>query len=157
MRALALWCCLLAALAGCGGEDSGIDAVKKGNQTNIQRLANLYFSYQSRNDWAGPPNEAALKKFVAEFEPDKLALIGVDPNAVDALFVSERDNQPFKIRYGIRGSMMGSSDPVIFESTGVDGKKQVGFLNMTQKDVDQVEYDQLWAGKGAPSAPTRTN
>src|SRR5262245_60889516 len=125
MRAFAKWCCLLAVLAvGCGGGDSAVDAVKKGNSTNIQRLANLYFGYQSRHDWSGPPDEAALKKFISEFEPDKLDLIGVDPSAVDAIFTSERDGQPFKIRYGVRGSIMGSSDPVIFESAGVDGKKQ---------------------------------
>jgi hypothetical protein len=156
MRVLAVgWCLVGALVVGCGGGDSGADAVRNANQTNMQRLANLYFSYQSRHDWAGPKDEAALKQFVAEFDPEKLALIGVDPGAVDALFVSERDGQPFKVRYGVRGSMMGSSEPVIFEATGVDGKRQVGFLNMTQRDVDAAEYDALWAGKGPAAEPQR--
>ena len=71
------------------------------------------------------------------------------------LFVSPRDNQPFKIRYGVQGSIMGSSEPVIFEATGVDGKREVGFLNMTEKEVDAAEYDALWAGKAAPATPSR--
>ena len=45
---------------------------------------------------------------------------------------------------------MGSSEPVIFEAVGVDGKREVGFLNMTQREVDAAEYDQLFAGKGRP-------
>lgn len=156
MRTTLVTCSLaLATLAGCGGSVDPNAALAEVNATNSQRLANLYFTFQTKNEFRGPADEAAFKTFIRGFNPQKLARIGVDPQAVDALFTSERDGQPFKIRYGVKGSAMGSSEPVIFEATGVDGRREVGFLNMTQREVEQSEYDLLWAGKGAPAAPAR--
>lgn len=146
---------LLAAVAGCGGGTDGNATLAELNSTNIKRLANLYFTYQLSNDFRGPKDEADFKKFLSSVDPEKLTRIGIDPNAIDALFVSQRDNQPFKVRYGVRGSAMGSSEPVIFEAEGVDGKREVGFLNMTQREVDAAEYDALWAGKTPAPAVTR--
>jgi hypothetical protein len=142
---------LLAALTGCGGGVDHDDALARVNSTNVQRLANLYFTYQTTNEWRGPADEAAFKTFIRSYNPQKLTRIGVDANAIDALFTSERDGRPFNIRYGVKGSAMGSSEPVIFESLGVDGSRQVGFLNMTQTLVDEAEYKSLW-DRGAPAA-----
>jgi hypothetical protein len=141
--------------SGCGGDDGGAGALAEANSTNIQRLANLYFTFQTNHDFRGPKDEAEFKAFLQSFNPEKLKRIGIDPGAIDALFVSERDSHPFKIRYGVQGSAMGSGEPVVFESTGADGKRQVGFLNMTQREVDAAEYDELWAGKGQPAEPQR--
>ncbi|MEN0110145.1 MAG: hypothetical protein AAF805_05440, partial [Planctomycetota bacterium] len=74
----------------------------------------------------------------------KLERIGVDAASIDGLFVSERDGQPFNIRFGVRGSAMGSKEPVVFEAEGEDGRRMVGFLNMTSKEVESPEYDRLW-------------
>jgi hypothetical protein len=148
---------LLVVLAGCGGGSNGSAKLAEFNSNSMQRLANLYFTFQLENDLRGPKDEAELRKFIAGIPAEKLARVGVDPNAIDVLFVSPRDEQPYKIRYGVRGSAMGSSEPVIFEAVGVDGKREVGFLNMTQREVDAAEYDQLFAGKGSPAAPQRTN
>jgi hypothetical protein len=145
----------LAAMIGCGSGADADDALAEVNSTNIQKLANLYFTYQTKNEWRGPADEAEFKGFIRTFNPQKLARIGVDAAATDALFTSERDGQPFKIRYGVRGSAMGSSEPVVFEAVGVDGRREVGFLNMTQREVDDAEYERLWSGKGPPTAPTR--
>jgi len=149
-----LCCALLASLVGCGGADNDTKLAEV-NSTNIQRLANLYFTFQLTNDFRGPADEAAFKDFIRGFDSQKLARVGVDPNAIDALFTSERDGEPFKVRYGVKGSAMGSSEPVIFEALGVDGTRQVGFLNMTQREVDQAEYDLLWAGKAQPASAPR--
>jgi hypothetical protein len=146
---------LLVAIAGCGGGSDSNAKLAEVNSNSMQRLANLYFTFQLSNDFRGPKDEAELKTFIAGINPEKLTLVGVDPNAIDVLFVSPRDNQPFKIRYGVKGSAMGSSEPVIFEAVGVDGKREVGFLNMTQREVDAGEYDALLSGKGAPAAPVR--
>jgi hypothetical protein len=152
MAAWALVALTVVGLAvGCGGGQDTDAAVARANSTNLQRLANLYFAFQSEHEWRGPKDEAEYKSYIRAFDATMLARINVDPAAIDALFVSERDGQPFKIRYGVPGSAMSSSAPVIFESAGVDGKFQVGLLNMTQREVDQAEYDQLWAGK-APAA-----
>ncbi len=142
-------------LAGCSGGPDAEDALASANSNNIQRLANLYFTYQTKHEFRGPPDEAAFKEFIRTYNPQKLARIGVDPSAVDALFTSERDGQPYKIRYGVQGSIMGSSEPVVFESVGVDGQREVGFLNMTQREVDDAEYETLWSGKARSAAPQR--
>lgn len=146
---------LLVALAGCGGGGDGNAKLAELNSNSMQRLANLYFTFQLENDLRGPKDEAELRKFIVGIPAEKLARVGVDPGEIDVLFVGPRDNQPFKIRYGVRGSAMGSSEPVIFEAVGVDGRREVGFLNMTQREVDAAEYDQLFAGKGTPAAPQR--
>lgn len=136
-------------LSGCGGTEPA-DLLAAANDSNIQRVANLYEAYQSRHNWRGPKDEAEFKAFLKGWNPKKLTNIGVDPNAIDELFVSARDGQPFEIRYGVPGHIMGSDAPVVFESTGVDGQRMVGFLNMTKREVDSTEYDRLWSGEADP-------
>jgi hypothetical protein len=148
------WIVVVCCALGCG-DDGGAGALAEANSTNIQRLTNLYFTFQSNNDFRGPKDEAEFKAFLTGYNPEKLKRIGIDPATIDALFVSDRDSQPFKIRYGVRGNAMGSTEAVVFESTGVDGKRQVGFLNFTQREVDAAEYDALWAGKGPAAPPER--
>ena len=137
----------MSTLTGCNGSIDPHAAIANANKTNIQRLANLYFSFQMKNNWLGPADEAEFKEFLREFSPKKLARIGVDPGQTEDLFISERDGQSFEIRFSVLGSAMGSSEPVIFESEGVDGKRQVGFLNMQLREVEAAEYDDLWNGK----------
>lgn len=136
---------LAVALLGCSSRNDPDSAIARVNGTNIERLANLYFTFQSQHEWRGPADEAEFKSFLQKYNPHKLSRIGVDPNSLDKLFTSERDGQPFKIRYGVLGSAMGSSAPVIFESAG-DGKRRlVGFLDMQQREVHESEYDALWS------------
>lgn len=143
-----LGCCLLVGvLCGCRSELDPNSAIAAVNETNMQRLANLYFTYQMKHAWQGPKDEQQFKEFLKEYNPDKLTRIGIDPNAIDELFVNERDGKPFKIRYSVPGSAMGSSAPVIFESTATDGHRMVGLLNMEQIEVDEDTYELLWAGK----------
>lgn len=148
-------CALLAAAVGCGGDDGGKSALAEFNSNSMQRLANLYFAFQLDHDFKGPKDEAEFRTFIAGVPAEKLANVGVDPAAIDVLFVSPRDEQPYKVRYSVMGSAMGSAEPVIFEATGVDGKREVGFLNMTQREVDSAEYEALWSGKGQVGQPTR--
>ena len=155
----ALCICISAVVILCSGcGDQGSDAaIASVNETNVQRLANLYFAYQMKHDWKGPADEAEFKSFITAFNPQKLARIGVDPQATDELFVSQRDGQPFQFRFGVRGSAIGCSEPVVFESAGVDGKFMVGFLNMEQREVDQDEYSALLAGGESSSARQRNS
>ena len=39
---------------GCGQSNDPDSLIARGNKENIQRLANLYGGYQSRNGWVGP-------------------------------------------------------------------------------------------------------
>ncbi len=147
---------LLSSLAGCMSEIDTSEAIARANDSNLKRLSNLYLAYQMKHNWKGPKNENKFKEFISSVKPEKLQRIGIDPSSIDALFVSSRDNEPFKIRFSVKGSAMGSSEPVVFESTGVDGTRMVGFLNMETREVDGAEYDQLWAGKGVSSEPARS-
>lgn len=143
--------CLAATLTlitGCSGGSSPESQLAALNDSNIERLANLYFTYQKMHSWEGPEDEEEFKSFIREYNPRKLERIGIDPANTDQLFINERDGEPFKIRYGVLGNMMGCNKPVIFESVGVGTKKMVGFLNMTQREVEQSEYDDLWEGLG---------
>jgi hypothetical protein len=156
LRITIVFCCLpLVLLAGCGRTLDPNAAIASVNETNIQRLANLYFTYQMKNGWKGPKNEEEFKKFISGYNPAKLERIGIDPGAINELFVNERDGEPFKIRYSIPGSAMGSAEPVIFESVGDDGKRLVGFLSMEQREVDEEEYDLLWAAKVSSKPSSR--
>ena len=142
--------CLL--LTGCGGgEPDAADIVAQSNDSNIKRMANLYNLVQMKpgRKYAGPKDEAEFKKILGDTAPLILERMGVSPGAIDEIFVSERDGEPFEIRYGVTGSPYGCQEPVIFEKTGVDGKRLVGFLNQTQKEVDGSEYDQLFSGQAA--------
>jgi hypothetical protein len=150
-------CMLVGVFIGCSNRTDPDSAIARVNGTNIERLANLYFTFQSEHEWRGPADEAEFKTFLRQCDPHRLSRVGIDPNALDKLFVSEGDGQPFKIRYGVRGSAMGSSAPVVFESVG-DGKRRlVGFLNMQQREVDESEYNSLWTStvSTAPHRETR--
>jgi hypothetical protein len=72
--------CLLAMglSLGCGGADPA-DLLAAANDSNVQRLANLYEAFQSRHNWRGPKDEEEFKSFLKGWNPKKLSNIGVDP------------------------------------------------------------------------------
>ena len=149
-----LACFVVIALSlGCGESDPA-DLLAAANDTNIKRLSNLYEAFQSRHNWRGPKSEEDFKDFLKSWNPKKLTNIGVDPNAIDDVFISGRDSEPFKVRYGVPGHIMGSDAAVVFEATGVDGQRMVGFLNMTTREVDDAEYKHLWSGAADPKVNT---
>ena len=143
------------ALVGCAPANPEAAAVANANKTNSQRLANLYILHQFQNAYAGPADEAAFKEFIKKTDPRTLQPMGVDPDTVDDLFVSERDGQPFKIKYGIESGPHGCQEPAIFEATGQNGKRMVGFLNMVQKEVENAEYDQLFGQEATVTESAR--
>ncbi len=140
-------CLVVGATTGCNTSVSPDDAVAAANSTNIQRVTNLYLAYQANNNWIGPADEAALKDFIRGLPESQLTRIGVNPGQLDELFISDRDSQPFKIRYKVLGNVRGSEEPVVFEAEGSGGQRMVGFLNMSQREVDSAEADAMFAAK----------
>ena len=129
--------------AGCGG-GSAADALIAGqNQSNMQRLCNLYGLYQAQHGWQGPADEAAFKSFISGQQPKTLERMGIDPSNIDALFASERDGQSFEILWSVAGGAQGDPTPIVFETTGVSGLREVGFLHGEPREVDETEYRQL--------------
>ena len=145
--ALIGFCLVLFPCSGCQTEVDPNQIVAEANNSNIKRLSNLYLAFQMKNNWKGPKNEDQFKSFLKKLTPAKLERIGIDSGTIDQLFVNERDGEPFKVRYSVPGSAMGSSEPVVFEATGVDGRRMVGFLDMQLKELEGAEYDQLWNSK----------
>lgn len=136
---------LVALSAGCS-RDPTADKVAAMNTSNLQRVTNIYEAFQNVKSGGGPKSEADLKQFIREYDPSKLAMMKIDVNNLDALFTSERDSKPFKVRYGVGGGR-GSVAPVVFEQDGVAGKKQVGFTGGKIEEVDDATAAQLWTGK----------
>jgi len=142
----------LLGLAGCSSDHTAQDVAAM-NKSNIQRVANMYTAFQTYRGGHGPANESEFKSFIANFDAEKLTMMGIKADNLNALFTSERDGQPFKVRYNVGGGR-GSVDAVAFEQTGKDGKRQVAFTGNTKVDeVDEPTYQQLWAGKGKVEAP----
>jgi len=153
--AAALAMIVLTALAGCSRDDTARQ-VGAMNASNVQRVANMYAAFQHYNGGRGPSDEGEFQAFIKHFAPSNLAMMGIDPNHLDALLTSERDGKPFKIRYKAGGGR-GAVVPVVFEQEGKDGKKQVGFTGGRVDTVDDATYQQLWSGRGSPrpaDAPT---
>lgn len=139
---------MLIVISGCSSDRTAADVAAK-NKSNIQRLANMYSAFQNMKSSAGPKDEAEFKDFIKNYAADKLKMMSIDANNLDEAFKSERDGQAFKVRYKVGGGK-GSVAPVVFETKGKEGKKQVGFTGGSEskvEDVDDARYNDLWAGK----------
>ena len=113
---------------GCGASDPTPAlkaAVLRANSTNSKRLATLYSRYHARF-FSGPRDETTFKKFIADRPFAELEELGASSGDIDALFVSERDKQPFFIRYGL-ALTDARSRAIVLETEGLNGKALVLF------------------------------
>ncbi|MFM7206750.1 MAG: hypothetical protein ACKO4T_08785 [Planctomycetaceae bacterium] len=143
-------CAMGAGVAGCARQ-SGSAMIAANNDTNVKRLGTLYGFFHLRNELRGPRDEDEFRAFIRGQDPNRLALAGIAIESLDALFVSERDGQRFRIRYGIDTRVRGPALPVVFEQVGRDGRRQVGFTGGAVEELDTAAADALWAGTGHPS------
>ncbi len=140
-------------LVSTGCSDKVAQQVGEMNKSNIQRVGNMYAAFQNTvGGGRGPKDEAEFTKFIREYDPNKLQMMGIDANNVSGLLTSERDGKPFKIRYNVSGGR-GAVAPVAFEQDGKDGKKQVGFTGGKVEEVDDTTYKEYWSGKSGTTAP----
>jgi hypothetical protein len=137
-------------LAGCGSGDPVASSVAKLNKNNTSRAANCYALYQDRNGYKGPKSMEQLKTFLQSPTVTKnLEMMGIDD--IDAVFISERDDEELTMRWNVKGSSRGCYEPVAFETTGVDGSRLVGFANGTFEEVDDEQtYNDMLKGKHKP-------
>lgn len=145
LKRIALGAISLGLLLGC--KDTTIqDGVAALNKTRIQRLYNCYALYAHYNQYRGPKDEASWKEFLSQSRFERnLKLMQIDRNALDELFIGERDGQPYKIRYGVNGL---GNKAVIFEAEGVDGLRFVALE--TPEEVGEADYEAYWSGKKKP-------
>jgi hypothetical protein len=116
-------------------------------------LANLYSAFQNtKGGGRGPKDEAEFKTFIKEYPADKLSMMNVDTNKMDELFKSERDSQPLRVKYNVGGGR-GSVDPVVFETTGKNGKIEVYYTMAKVDELDAAAAEELLKGAKPKSAP----
>ncbi len=153
IRNLAICTILFTLALGCGGSKDPKSMIAAANDSNVKRLATMYSFYHLKNNFKGPKDEDTFRTFIEEQDPKRLSLADIDASKLDELFVSERDKEPFVVRYGKDTYVRGPSIPVVFEATGVDGMRQVGFCNGSMQEVDEEEYDRLMSGSADDEKP----
>lgn len=128
-----------AALAACfsGCIDSSQQAAQQ--TSNIKPLAVLYGRYVNMHQGQPPPNEAEFRTFLAG-ESAMLQQLGVSDAA--GLFTSSRDGQPYVIRYGPADGPPGPGGlpVIIYEQTGVEGKRYVASSLGAIEEVDESKF-----------------
>jgi hypothetical protein len=137
--ALALAGAVLVAGVGCSGTEGELTPGEK----NLQTLSVMWGRYIQRNRGQSPPNEAEFKKFVKGMSKEELSGMGVDPNDIDKLFTSPRDNQPYGFAYRTPASTPGADGTmpmVIWEQTGVNGKRMVANSLGKIEEIDEAEF-----------------
>lgn len=134
--------CLIISQMGC--RDTTIeDGVAALNSSHIRQLYSCYSLYGHYNKYRGPKNEEEFKEFLMRPRYERnLKIMQIDRDSLDDIFVSERDGERFKIRYEVHGL---GNKAVIFEATGVDGKRMVALEEPVEVGPD--EYDAYWSGK----------
>jgi hypothetical protein len=131
--------CILFGLTGCGGKGGELSDAEK----NLQALAVLWGRYISAHRGQSPPSEAEFKKFIRSTGQADLKGLGFDPNDLDRLFTSPRDNQPYGLAYKVPGTVPGpdgSMPMVIWEKTGVKGKRMVANSLGKIEEIDEAEF-----------------
>ena len=142
----ALAICISLPLAGCDGSVDAKARILEINSSNIKRMRSAYSIYTTGNQ-RPPKNE---KSFRAYFEntptaQGSLKRIGVEMENFDDLFISERDNQPFVVRWNVRSD---KDEALIFEADGVDGKRMVAFYK--PRELEKEEYEGYLSGEQKP-------
>jgi hypothetical protein len=132
------------ALAGCGSND-----LESPTAAKLRALANFYLDYAVAKNGGGPANEQVLKKHMRGLPDFILQSNGVDPAAIDAVFSSERDREPFVVVYGTMITRIsGTSAPLVaHEKTGKNGKRLVVYANAKVDLVDEARLQELSARK----------
>ncbi len=143
-------CVLLAAvvLAGCGP-----DPLASPTAGRLKGLSGMYLSYAASKNGGGPASEEVLKKYLHNVEAIQLQANGVDPKAIDAVFVSDRDKQPFVVIYGLGITLIsGDSKTVMaYEKTGQGGKHLLAYINTKVDHVTEAKLKELLAAKDEPA------
>ncbi len=131
-------CLFLCFLAGCTSHTSGVTQTE--TKTQIERLFNLYKAYAESKRKA-PANEKALKDFAKGLNEETLQslMIGKD---VESIFISPRDNEPFQVAYGQSISPGGDPIAIIYEKTGLKGRKYAALSIGYSEEYDDASLSE---------------
>jgi hypothetical protein len=134
----------LSALPGCGSDELNSPTAAK-----LRGLANLYLDYAVGKNGKGPADEQTFKKHIRGMPDFVVKNSGLDPGSLDQAFVSERDQEPFVVRYGtgiteIRGD---STQVIAHEKTGKSGKRLVVYASTKVDLVDEARLQELTSAR----------
>lgn len=132
------------AAAGCGRDETTSPTALK-----LRGVARLYLDYTVAKGGTGPADEGVFKKHLKAAPRFLLEENGLNPDELDKAFVSDRDGEPFVVRYGQRiGSVGGTSTQVIaHEKTGKGGRRLVSFVSGKVELADDARLQEVLAGK----------
>ncbi|WP_148618860.1 hypothetical protein [Mariniblastus fucicola] len=126
-----------------------MDTFKEMNKLNISKLANSYVMFASVNGNVGPKDAEELKNFIKSDDrvPPRLGLSSSELDNLDAIFISDADDEPFKIRFGLKIRVDEDRSPLIFDAVGVGGMRRVALAdNQILEVTDSKKYDRMWEG-----------
>ena len=84
-----------------------------------------------------PKDEQEFKQAISS---SNISLQSLKVDSIDQVFVSDRDGQPLVVVYGPPKS---GSDVIVYEQTGVDGKRLVGHKIGMVDEVDEARFKEL--------------
>ena len=133
---------VLIALMASGCAD---DALNSPTALKMSGLANAYLDQVVSSSGKPPADELALKKHMRGLRASVQYDYKIDPDNIDASFISERDNEPLVVLYGQGvGTISGDSKQVVaHEKTGKNGKRLVVFVSTKVDHVDEAELERL--------------
>jgi hypothetical protein len=132
---LAAWSILA---AGCG-------QTAELSSPTAQRLRALVYAYldYAVAKGAGPANEEQLQAHLKNVPGFVLEAGGLSLEQGQTAFVSERDGQPFLIRYGLGVSCGSEAEVIACEHSGKGGKRLVAYTNGKVDCVEKVAAKEL--------------
>lgn len=144
---------IVALLAGCLLAGCGPDPLASATAARLKGLSGMYLSYAVAKNGGGPASEVVLKKYLKSVDSIQLQAYDIDPKAIDALFLSERDQQPFVVLYGVNISRVSgdSQEPLAYEKTGQNGKHLVAYINTKVDHVSEARLQELLTPKKTDS------
>jgi hypothetical protein len=122
------------AVAGCSGGGGSASE-------DVGQMTALASQFARATATVGrPKNEQEFKQYLDKNASHLIERLQL--SSMDDLFVSQRDGERYVVLYGPKPKE-GDPEVVAYEKTGVDGKRQVGFLLGTVKTVDEAEFKKL--------------
>jgi hypothetical protein len=125
-------------LLGCGPPAEVPDPDVKQHLRSLLEVYQMYINEKR----AAPPNEQALRSYVAALPADKKAGVFL-PADLNHLFVSVRDGKPFVITYGGVPDPAGEPAGLAWEQTGQNGKRFVALTMGYVEEYDEASFQAL--------------
>ena len=134
--------CLAATLVllhSVGCSDTRSQTSRATQTSHLRTLISLY-NAASAKIGRTPADETDFKRFIVDSSSQVLEKMQIA--SAEDLFISERDGQPFVVRYREK-TQFKTPNIVAYEHTGVDGKRQIGFRLGVIEEVDAQRFAEL--------------